>query len=84
MAMSDRKFLIIMLIISLLARIALAPLYVSEPGQAYSIEPHDFPKYIGIAETILQGNTTYSGATIVNSIPTAYGPLFLLSVAGWI
>jgi len=71
------------MLLALVARLILAPLYTAPPGESYSIQPHDYPKYMATAATILEGRILYEDITH-NDSPTPYGPLLALSWAGWI
>lgn len=78
---SDTFFIFIILILAFSSRMIIAPLYISLPGEAYSIVPHDFVHYVDDAKVILEGKTLYVEPTH-NDRPAPYGPVFLLMVAG--
>ncbi|TAL48120.1 hypothetical protein EPN87_01260 [archaeon] len=82
--MIEKRFLILVVLLALVARFVLAPLYVSPPGQGYSIVPHDFPKYVATANTILENRVLYIDKTHTGNSPTPYGPLLVLSWVSWI
>ena len=82
--MEEKKFVLCLIILAFVARIALAPLYISLPGEAYQIIPHDFPKYMATAESVLNGTLYITKTHIGNDSPSPYGPLLALSWAGWL
>lgn len=79
---TDAKFLAAVLILAFAARMILAPLYISLPGEAYSTIPHDFTHYVDDAKAVLEGKILYVEGTHSGGKPTPYGPLFILIVAG--
>lgn len=74
---SDLKFLIVVLISSLIARITLAILYLAPPDI-----PHDFYAYVGAGKTILNHGILY--VDTYDGYPSKYGPLFALTMATFI
>lgn len=79
--MNDRHFLLTVLFLALISRMFLAPLYISLPGEGYSVVPHDFVHYIEDAKAILEGEILYIAPTHTDGRPAPYGPLFMLMVA---
>ncbi len=79
---NDKTFLFTILILALSVRMVLAPLYISLPGEGYSVVPHDFVHYVDDAKAILEGNTLYVEPTHTGGKPAPYGPLFMLIMAG--
>src|SRR3989338_7924305 len=82
--MEEKKFILCLVILAIVARLALAPLYVSLPGEAYSIIPHDFPKYMATAQSVLNGTLYITDTHIGHNSASPYGPLLALSWAGWL
>ena len=78
------KFILCLVILAFVARLALAPLYISLPGEAYSIIPHDFPKYMATAQSVLNGTLYITDTHIGHNSASPYGPLLALSWAGWL
>lgn len=73
---NDLKFLFVLLILSLIARVILAILYLAPPDI-----PHDFYAYVGAGKTILNHGTLYIDT--YDGYPSRYGPLFALSMAAF-
>lgn len=81
-AKNDKFFLLTILILAFSIRMILAPLYISLPGEAYSVVPHDFVHYVDDAKAILEGKILYIAPTHTDGRPAPYGPLFMLVMAG--
>lgn len=76
--MDDRKFIVVLLALSLIARLAIGAAYVHYPDI-----PHDFKYYIGGAEFLLKGEQLYQAPEGHNLI-YCYGPLTAAVHAAWI
>ena len=81
----ERNFLILLLAVSLIIRLAIAPLYINEHPGEMSL-PHDIPRYLATARTILEGKTLYLDCNMEFKLPcqSVYGPVFAVSYAAWI
>lgn len=74
----EQKFILVLFILSLVARLAIAPIYVDPPSH-----PHDFVHYLDAARTLLQGKNPYVDYSPEVG-PSPYGPLFNVLMATWI
>lgn len=77
--LTEKKFVILLFLISVFLRLMISPFYVDPPDI-----PHDFPIYIATANTILDGKTLYTDVVTGIGTPTPYGPFFALLIALWI
>ncbi len=81
---NDKTFLFAVITLALLVRMIIAPLYISTPGEGYSVVPHDFEHYIADAKAVLEGKILYIEPTHTDGKPAPYGPLFMTVMAGLI
>lgn len=75
---NEKKFILVLFILSLVVKLGIAPIYVDPPDY-----PHDFPRYLDSARTLLQGKNPYVDYSPEMG-PSNYGPLYIVLMASWI
>lgn len=75
----EQKFILVLFILSLVVRLAIAPIYVHPPAV-----PMDFPRYLDSANTLLKGQNLYVDYSPEVGMPSVYGPLYSVLMATWI
>ncbi len=75
----EQKFILVLFVLSLVMRLAIAPIFIDPPDI-----PHDTPRYLDSAKTVLQGKNLYVDYSPDIGMPSVYGPLYSVLMATWI